>query len=439
MPLRLLTFSLLLVALFSFSRWPLLYDPLVYEEGVFADLMLHQPAGPNYLLYARLADTPLRGSAEHPALLYESLRLLGRWAAPWLAPLNDTALNFSLRSLFALVSLPIWLGLGWLAWQSGSRFALGLVLAGMLAPLSLLSSTQLQLDGSLGVLLTGGVALALLGTATGHLRHPLWLALAALLLGLGKQEWSLALLGAIGLAALWAKLRQESLWRGGIAALLLGLLVGNTLSFAFDPHNYLGGFRMMLRVGQTGMAVTGPGLGRWSSVLLERLPLLLSLLLLAGAAWLRPRPPTSIAPARILFGFSLLLFLGFFASSWGADGRYFAPALVVALATAIAWAPRHPPACAAGLLLLALMLHSTLFFATRSLTPCAYPQPQAPTLACVPRLATAQAWRPQAGDFVSDALEWSDAHWLASQHQHALCATHTPPPRCGWSHRVILP
>ncbi len=429
----------LLLVVFSASRWPLLHDPLVYEEGVFADLILHQPPGPDYLLYARFADTPLRGSAEHPALLYESLRLLGALAASWLATLPDAALNPSLRALFALCSLPIWLGLGWLAWQHRSWPGLGLVLAGMLTPLTLLSSTQLQLDGSLGVFLTGPTALLLLTAAWGQPVPPLLLAGAALLLGLGKQEWSLALLGALTLALFWTKFQPMRPWRNGILALLLGLLAGNTLSFAFDPHNYLGGFRMMLRVGQTGMAVTGPGLGHWLGVLQERLPLLLSLLLIAGLGLLKPQTPAQPLPARLLTLFGLLLFLGFFASSWGADGRYFAPALVVAVTAALAWMPRAPTTWAAGLLILALLLHSGAFFATRSLTPCAYPLPQPPVTTCVPRLAAALAWRPQAGEFVSNALEGPDAGWLAQQHQRSLCPDLAPAPRCGWSHRVILP
>jgi hypothetical protein len=366
--------------------------------------------------------------------------------------LPEPIFTFGMRLLFAALSLPVWLALVLLARATGRAAAIWLVMAALVSPLAILTSTQVQLDGSIGVLLTGPVVILLLAVALGRTlacwQTPLLL-LAGACVGLGKQEWSLALLGALifwQLAHGWR--RREARWRGG-ALLLLGLALGNALSFAFDPHNYLGGFRMMDRVIHAGMLAPGAEPFHWLGGAVARLPMLVPLPLLVAAGWLWHRTalvPDQPAARHILAYFAGLLFLGFFASSWGSDPRYFAPALLAATAAALAQLDRVPSPQtqrSVGLIIpLLLVLHTAVFFSWRALYPCTYRYPPIPAATqvgqCLPLLSSAQAWNRLDVDFISDALDWNSASWLAKSKGRTLCAA-DPPPQCTWAQRIIRP
>jgi len=479
-----LTIVLALTGLFLLIRLPVLSDPMVYEEGIFADITVHQTPGPYYLIYARFDGNSLYGSAEHPALMYELLRTVGSALKPWLTPdLSSEVLTFRLRCLFSLYTLPIWIALALVMYGSAAgHWALMLIAAAMSSPVAVMTSTQLQIDGSVGVLMTGPVVVALLAASRGSLpdryRSPSLFG-GAMVLGLGKQEWSMALLGAIVLWAAiqawtWHRSRAGApLWDGRLTALVAGLALGNLISFSIDSLNYMGGFRMMLRVGSAATLATGGGPACWLKVTAQRLPMLMTLFLLgAGMVFSRDRlcfegetgslllrkgrlpdlpVPCGASPcvyANLLAFFALFLFLGFFISSWGCDPRYFAPALAAATAAVLARIDNpesRRSRFALVIITFVMIVHLGVFLGWRATYPCIQSSPPIhegfKDGKCVPILSTAQAWNLPEVDFISNALTIGDSIWLAGEKHRTLCEQPggQKNENCGWGHRLALP
>jgi hypothetical protein len=201
-------------------------------------------------------------------------------------------------------------------------------------PLAIGASIQPQVDGSVGVMLLGAAS-AILVAAPPHERRGVYaFALAGVLAGLGKQEWTMAFAGA-ALSVMCLAVAGRRWWPRdtgasckAIAALLLGLAGATLLSVGASPSDYLGGFAVMRRI-------TAAAGGQFVAAGMQ-LHLLIPVLLLAVAAivmaCLRIRRivaerigllVTTIAALAIIVGFVL--------SGWGGDGfpRYDAPALVM--------------------------------------------------------------------------------------------------------------
>ena len=114
---------------------------------------------------------------------------------------------------------------------------------GLTTPLAIGGSIQPQIDASVGVALVG-LAAWLLTAAWGR-GLQVWAAIAAgVLVGFGKQEWTLAFAAAWGVVLLLSKL-----WRCANASTLggfaLGLGVGTALTYGLSPTDYLASFNLM--------------------------------------------------------------------------------------------------------------------------------------------------------------------------------------------------
>ena len=213
----------------------------------------------------------------------------------------------------------------WRWWVYG-----GVLFYGLTTPLAIGGSIQPQIDASVGVALVG-LAAWLLTAAWGR-GLQVWAAIAAgVLVGFGKQEWTLAFAAAWGVVLLLSKL-----WRcanrnvlGGFA---LGLGVGTALTYGLSPSDYLASFNLMDHFLSKSSDVNRLELlMQWRSYLVPVLVVLL-LMTIAGVGRL-PQLVRESPGAVITAGGAWAIALGFAAAGWSGDGfpRYYAPALVASL------------------------------------------------------------------------------------------------------------
>ena len=177
---------LFLTVLYYGVRIPLLNEPLGFEEGYFAEIVTKQPSGPYYGMFARIDGKKMYGYIHHPAPLYELLRLGGYLCKPLLTNqvyLDDSRITPRLRNVFASYQLVFWATLLVFIFfnkQISFRWAVFIVFIAALSPLSIKTSTFLQVDNTSGVLLCG-IAAILMGPhqATTSLRNRCLLFFAA--------------------------------------------------------------------------------------------------------------------------------------------------------------------------------------------------------------------------------------------------------------------
>lgn len=352
--------SLLLLA-YAITRAPFLTQPLIGEEGIFAHLMAASPTGPNYGLMGRVGGKAICAPLDHPGLMYAVYSRLGammRMAAG--ADFKPTDIWARLvHSLFQALLL------GLLAWRAARAQGLSalvlfaLAVVALSAPLGLSASVHLQTDTSSGLLLAGLVAWALVEAEPNAWKLPS--TACAVLSATGKQEWAIAAgLGLVGSEVI------NSVWLGRdrasqrfLLACLGGLAIGQLISWAFDPLNYIGGWKVLLHLGGSHVVgISQPldlrlGLAMrlvfWPALLLG---LALSLGLALTAAPDRRR--TQLRASAVAWAF----FVPFALSTWNPHPRYFAPAWAAVLAVlsvqAATRAWRRP--LAFGVLVVALLL-----------------------------------------------------------------------------------
>ncbi|HUT60391.1 MAG TPA: glycosyltransferase [Phycisphaerae bacterium] len=437
---RKLAFALAAVVLFFLVRAPFCRAPLVYEEGIFADVFVNRPQGPDYHLAARIDGVNVYRPLSHPAPLYESMRLAGlamRWLVPN-PPLPDEVVTPRLRLAFSLFQLAIWLGVLALVvfgrtW-SRHRLLLAMLVLVIASPIAIATSTQLQVDGSVGVLMNGLMALAILWAVRQDSPGPMslgFLALGAFVVGLGKQEWTIVLLCTVAcwlayLAGL--RIAGRRVGRHVLAAvvILVALAAGNALSYVIDPLNYRGGIAVMERVIPAYTVASRSGVS-WLWVTGKRLPMLATPLMLMGvlAVMLAARR-WRVGPYHVLLIlYGLGLFGPFFVSKWQTDPRYFAPsvvALVIAVAAVFPQRIDIRAAAAVAVVLLGMAIHDATFVVRRIVRR---PDP-APALvvpsdkSTVPRLPTGRAWNKPDVDFVGDGISRADAASLLEKYGKTL-------------------
>jgi hypothetical protein len=375
-PLRTLSVFLLLLGGCVALRLPFLGATLVGEEGSFAYLIAGPIAsgrlthdGLPQMMVGMLGDAPALYPFQRTIMPYI---LLEYGPGTLLRALNitllpETARTATVRSAYFALYLIGVAGMLWRAAREGADsncLPVAVATFATCAPLAVAGSVQPQIDGSIGVLLLGVAALLLV--PNGEMRGIAWRGLlAGFIVGLGRHEWGLALLGgtlgALLLAALL--LRDAAERQAAWSALLpvpLGLLIAASLSFGLSPSEFLSGFDVQRRV--TGhaswMALLRRDVLHASAAML--LLSLVGLLLLA-----RLRATLAEAPGiAVITGAGLILFAGAAATGWPGDGfaRYYAPVLVLAgtAGVALTGAQRSGLACAAkmpvvGLLLLAIL------------------------------------------------------------------------------------
>lgn len=336
-------FLVLLMLVYFLVRIPYYGIPPFYEEGCFTDLFFsNHIANPNYVLIGKIDGVKIYAPPQHPALIYETLSSYGKlWQK--LLPLdswNTIALGVFARFAFSLFQASIVFALIFMRLKKNEAktplplitFIVGLCLL----PPVIWYSTSLQVDGSVGSLMTGLLALSLLTYRYKlfETRNSFLLVFAcALFYGFGKNEWSLAFLAALIASFIFVFIRKSVFtenFRSVISLLsiaLAGLLVGNLISYLFDPLNYLGGFGVISELGKPSLNIveTMEWGHRWKIVSLN-----LILLVAALAGLFRALKKHDFVYLLFLVWGSALL-AGFFMSAHALDNRYYAPSFLVLL------------------------------------------------------------------------------------------------------------
>jgi hypothetical protein len=442
---------------FVVARLPAYQSPQWGEEGMFSHLLLEAPPGPSYLLISRVAGENSYCIPEHPGPLYEVIKLAGagfRAAVPQWRAMTDQALTGRLRFTQSLFQLVFFSALLWIVLRPGRSSTRvraawipgALVVAVALSQLAIRSSTGLQVDGAAGVLLVGVLPLVLLSNHLRPMTPAAFLAaafLASLLTGLGKQEWSMALVAASGttlaVGGLVGRLRPgvpSPPHRSGLLAMLLGCAAGNLASFAADRVNWRGGLDVMSRIAAEPGRGQGTGLGYQLQLMAERLPfyfvvlLLIVLVLVTLPRRLREREPWTV----FLATYGIALAAGFLVS-WRTtfDPRYFAPAITVLLGAALlgldgdarAWARFTALAVIVAVAVPSVVsirsgLRSSRRAGQEFDRAAAFVLSRRGADGCVPILPTGSAYHPSV-EFVADSIGEDYARRLAADHGKTLC------------------
>jgi hypothetical protein len=308
------------------------------------------------------------------------------------------------------------------------------LLAVVASPLAIKTSIDLQTDGSVGAWMTGLAAMAMAWSAgesrrLGLARSALFL--AAMNLGGGKQEWSLVMLVALVLAggwAIWARRRSHGaldLPVADLGVIASGLVLGNGISWFADPGNYWGGLSVMRRISANHalgtmpwhewVAANGPRLGHLTT-------LLLLLAIVSVLLWGRRRALHPLHLVSALFGGGL--FVGFLASGWNSEPRYFAPAMAVLAVLAVCLCATTAggwPRLAAVALATVLLLHDASFLraAGARLPMAVVPPPSVPARA-VAFLESADCWNKPWINFIGRSMGWSGAQDTARRYGKVL-------------------
>ena len=345
-------FAIIVVAVIG-ARVPFVANTLVGEEGCFAFLVANPvPSGrltedgwPRCLI-GSIDGQPIFASFEKPIVPY---LLIEGGTGAITRPLDILALAEPARTIAArLPFLVLFLiGVAGLAWSaSRSLLASGVTAYALTTPLAVGASLQPQLDGSVGVLLTGVAGSVLVASS-----RPAAFAVAGFLVGLGRVEWALAF-GTAAVAALAFNVRLA-------LALLAGVAAGAAASFAISPADYSAAFEVMQRVGGTAE----PLALAWR----DRIYVapVLALLVPCGLLTLARRRLVATHPGiAIVILAAAAMFSGFLLGAWPGDGfpRYYAPALVLAACALTAlldgWPDRWRAGAAATLIALGLVANA---------------------------------------------------------------------------------
>lgn len=448
--------KILMVAVFVFVyftlRFPFYTHPVIGEEGIFANLYLDHVKGPGYTLVAKVGGKDILVPDNHPWPIYEIISAAGKIAG-LISPRDysdETKTVFSMRFVFSIFQFSIYFLL-FLIIVKGREIKESLLLFGMLiavqlSPLAVASSIQLRMEGSVGALMVGAVALALAAKQRGmlptNLEVPMIFA-ASFLLGLGRQEWAYPFIGAVIISMIAYKVlgeEKESPNRFLITA-LAGCVAGNIGGYLFDPVNYIGGLKLILgRAGTVGLLDFG-AMGVTRKILL-RLWMIFPALVLAllSLVWfLRKRD--AIALLNLLFPSFLLLSVipGVFSDYY--YYRLYAPSLVAFSIVFVALFPKKPGKGAAVIIICLLILsviNSQWFFGNAlkdkfSITDgfgwpvAAYFPNEAEIIEkskadkCVPKLPNWTKYRYPKADFVVPSLDPINAEKVVSQKGGILC------------------
>ncbi|MBN1585115.1 hypothetical protein JW899_01975 [Candidatus Uhrbacteria bacterium] len=323
-------------------------------NGIDTDIFLNHPQKPNYLLISsiggRVTYAPAYG---HPAPMYEAFGYMGDVFQIFydFKNLDGSTLIFCLKTIVASAQLLVFLLLIFSIF-SGKRILsskndlvlLGLIFLFSVTPIAINNSNEFQLDSLFGVLAFGLLGLSIgLGVfrVTTYKLFLFFVFIACFFVGIGKNEWTLAMGLALGAGLLWVIVRKRLFGVVGnsrddywlLVSIFVGLAFGNLASYVFEPSLYLSGWKLLSSMAQKQTLFGSAGLMQLKTVTRERFvyifPLLVTILFI-GIHFLK-RPRSFAFP--LLFGYlvSLALFFSFFFSTWGSYPRYFAPSFIVLL------------------------------------------------------------------------------------------------------------
>src|SRR5271157_3148572 len=337
-------------------------EPAVDEDGIFAKIVMDHTKGPTYIFLARISHKEYYIYIAHPGIIYEVLKTPGfilnmnRHKGDAIGQRTVVSMRIAMSMFQYTVMLLLLLAViprredpgprGWLPFCACA----GVILAWSLAPPSIISSLDLQIDGSVGVLMVGALGVAVLFDSRRPVFRSRWclVFLTAGFCGCGKTTWTLSVIAALGLSGLCllalsctprknpGVLPRAKAIYGMIAA---GTFVGNVISYRFDPENYRRALDRLVGFAgsQTGTAVEN---------VMQKLPTiwpLLALLIMAAvmlAYDLSRKGPMATEHSLFLF------FLGFFLTAHLIFGswyfpRYFAPASIAALIAVVSLLSRR--------------------------------------------------------------------------------------------------
>jgi hypothetical protein len=340
------------------SRLPFLGNTLLGEEGMFAVLVL-DPKTPSsevanglpQQLIAQIDGRRVYGIFEHqivPYLIMErGVGILGRAAHTF--ERDFTYRNIVARGCYFVLFCIGVLGLLWLAAASivetrldGPRFVVAVLVVYFLStPLLLGASIQPQVDGSVGVMLTGLAALTITA-GLGRGQRSAALLAAGVLIGLGRIEWVLVFIPA-SLAVLVGQVALANQAPRHLPLIfVVGLVIGSAISYLASPDDYIAGIDLLKRFSTDASSSFEAARQQW---------FLLTPVFAAAASavifvMLQLRRLLREATGTLVLTLgSVGMIAGFAVSNWVGDGfpRYYAPAIVtlsyaiVDLATRTNW------------------------------------------------------------------------------------------------------
>jgi hypothetical protein len=319
--------------------------------------VVNQPESPNLSMSGRVDGKNIMSGLSHPIGLYYVVRSAGSVFSPLLDSVpwqDDAKITPALRFVFSTFLFLIFLLTAifiCIRKEPASPLLMFLFLAVAISPVAIFTSANLQLDGSVGVLMNGAFALGLLFFLSGNSRNIIKyiiLFAASFFLATGKQEWSMVLIVALFVVAAYlaiikvrssVKVKQDVFM---LLSIIVGLIAGNVFSYLIESNCYMGGLEVFWRFSKIEDIADGnmkPG--RWIQLTLNRLEwidTIIALIAISGLFVFMKRD--KIKPVEILLWvYGLGLFAAYFMSSWNSEPRYFAPSLVVMLIAVIAVFP----------------------------------------------------------------------------------------------------
>lgn len=350
-------FVLSFVLLFFAVRLHFYRSPLTGEEGMFADLVVNGHQGPDFLLSSRIDGEKKYFIPRHPDGLYYVTRAAGSIFSPLIdrVPWQDDAkitpvLRFVFStSMFLILSLLV-IHIC-LRKRPINPFLIILFIAVTVSPVAIFTSANLQIDGSVGVLMNGVFALGLLFFLSSNSRNAIKYILlfaGSFFLATGKQEWSIILLAALSVVAIYltiVRIRNSAKISQDVFMLLTvttGLVAGNIFSYFIGPENYGGGLDVFWRFSRIGNIAKGEvEFARWIPSTLRRLEwtdTIIALIAISGLFVFIKRKEIKTAEILLcVYGFGL--FAAYSLSFWISESRYFAPSLIVMTAAIISIFP----------------------------------------------------------------------------------------------------
>ena len=347
----------LFVSLFFLVRLHFYYAPLIGEEGIFADILMKHPQSPNFLLSGLIDGQNIYHQPAHPIVMYYALDAMGNLFSPLINTvswLDDTEITPLLRFLISLNQFAVFLGIGIvIILRKGFPLviAVSILVAVAISPTAVITSANLQLDGSIGVLMSGLFAmtlfyLSIFNPGNGFLGVVLFM--VSFFLATGKQEWSIIALCALLFAALYLfifKYKKSAEFKTDVSMLLIvlsGLMAGNLFSYFLEPLSYLGGLKVLWSFSHADKLLEGHfDLQKWIQLTNSRVRWICIPIALAGISTLLVfNKLKRLKTVEVLLWFYGLGLLGaYFLSNWNTEPRYFAPSLVVLAITVILLLP----------------------------------------------------------------------------------------------------
>ena len=290
--LKILLLLVIMAISFVIIRKPYYASNLEGEAGHFAEIFIDQPDGPKYIRVARIFGKEFYNSPSHPALSYETIAFFGK--------ITETVIDYSrlsqykttvlLRTFFSFFQLFVWILL-WICVLlfdqiENKNFLIILLILLMLSPMAIEGPTKLAVDNSVGPLFVGFFCFSLLIYQFTKSRSPaiyILIFAASILMGFGKNEWSINFLISFIATVCFMKIFSLKIENKLIVVISLGFIIGNAINYFYDPYNYMAGIEFMVDMGNNYSAFSTTsidGVPKWFERNFIRAPYTLPVIIL---------------------------------------------------------------------------------------------------------------------------------------------------------------